>query len=581
MSNFAFLKEFEKEIKTLKSVGGDVETGRYWISFGNYVLNRVLSGEFSRGIAQGTGMMVAGFSGCLPAGEQVRIYQLRSLVTASASSQWVIDEATKITESVEYTVNAAWGDFNHIAELQHFYTADEFKIRFGTTYESIALPEHSSTLYVVLEKHCSGYSEMVNIETLVTPSQSPFLISTPDGFQAVTSTFIKSPRPIYRVATSDYAVRCSADHLFETKDGWVPANQLNLLDRVLTARGFQPVTECQWSPGHEVVYDFTVAHPNQRYWAGGGFSAHNTGKSFIAGNVIREAQQAGAFNLILDSENALDSDYLTKIGVKYDSSILRKRVVKITDSWSLLRAFLDGYVSQYGDDLTNAPKIHITIDSLGFLMTDSDYDHANDGTFKADQGATKRLIKDLLKKLTHAIAGMNITYVCTDQVYQARAEQIMAGTAINGAVLNEQVKFAFHQIAYLSRLKLKDDKTKLVTGIRLKVAAAKTRFTQPFGQIELEVPYETGIDPFNGLLEVAVSLGVVEKRGSRYVVAGETNTWFSKDFAAVANDVLVRCELLRDATINVDTGLELEAPEPAKHFERQKRVAEDLLTSEE
>lgn len=79
MANFSFLKDFEKEIKSLKSVGGDVESGRYWISFGNYVLNRVLSGDFRKGIAQGTGMMVAGFSGCLPAGEKVRVYKMRTL----------------------------------------------------------------------------------------------------------------------------------------------------------------------------------------------------------------------------------------------------------------------------------------------------------------------------------------------------------------------------------------------------------------------------------------------------------------------------------------------------------------------
>jgi RecA/RadA recombinase len=363
-----FLKDFEKEIKALKSVGGDVESGRYWISFGNYVLNRVLSGDFHKGIAQGTGMMVCGFSG--------------------------------------------------------------------------------------------------------------------------------------------------------------------------------------------------------------------TGKSFIAGNVIREAQGAGAFNLIIDSENALDEDYLTKVGVDYSNGILRKRVVKITDTWSLLRAFLDGYVADYGDDLANAPKVHITIDSLGFLVTDSDYDNANDGTYKADQGATKKMIKDLLKKLTHAIAGMNITYLCTDQVYQARSEQIMAGTAINGAVLNEQVKFAFHQIAYLSRLKLKDDKTKEITGIRLKIAAAKTRYTRPFGQIELEVPYETGIDPFNGLLEVALSLGVIQRKGARYVIDGQENTWFAKDFETVANEVLGRCAALKDASIHVDTGLEQADSEKAVPFSSVKRLAAEMSSAD-
>lgn len=87
MTKFAFLKDFEKEIKSLKSVGGDIETGKYWISFGNYVLNRVLSGEFDKGIAQGTGMMVAGFSGCLPAGEQVRVYKMNTITRTTETKQ--------------------------------------------------------------------------------------------------------------------------------------------------------------------------------------------------------------------------------------------------------------------------------------------------------------------------------------------------------------------------------------------------------------------------------------------------------------------------------------------------------------
>lgn len=310
-----------------------------------------------------------------------------------------------------------------------------------------------------------------------------------------------------------------------------------------------------------------------------GFSS--SGKSFIAGNVIREAQQQGAFNFIIDSENALDADYLEKVGVKYDDTVLRKRVVKITDTWALLRSFLDGYIADYGDDLLNAPKIHITIDSLGFLLTDSDYDHAADGTYRADQGATKRQLKDLLKKLVHAVAGMNITFLCTDQPYQARQEHILNGTSINGAVINEQVKFAFHQILYISKLKLKDDKTKSVTGIRMKVTAAKTRFTRPFGFVEIEVPYESGIDPYNGLLDAAVAVGVVEKRGSRFALAGSDSTWYSKDFSKYQEEVLKRCEALDDVHLEIDTG-HAEAPPPTPiAFDRQKALAAMLAGGED
>lgn len=470
-----------------------------------------------------------------------------------------------------------------LAELHFFYPMQDISKMLNTHAQILEQgvdmfePALHARIAALFEAHCWERSEKIPVEQLSTLSPDhPLLVDTPDGFQQILTFWNKKSRPIHKLTSDTYQIRCSNDHLIETPDGWRFAQSLIEGDRVIVKGGIQRIKTNEVQPA-ELVYDFEVGHDNHRYWCNG-FSSHNTGKSFIAGNVIREAQQSGAFNLILDSENALDEEYLTKIGVNYDETILRKRVVKITDAWSLIRAFLDGYISEYGDDLQSAPRVHITIDSLGFLMTDSDYDNAMNGEYKADQGASKKMIKDLLKKITHSVAGMNITYLCTDQVYQARSEQIMAGTAINGAVLNEQVKFAFHQIAYLSRLKLKDAKTSEITGIRLKIAAAKTRFTKPFGQIELEVPYETGIDPFNGLLEVAVALGVVEKRGARYCIAGQERTWFAKDFGDVADEVLALCVAVgSDASINVDTGLEQDIPPAPEPFGKQKNLANQLL----
>ena len=46
-----------------------------------------------------------------------------------------------------------------------------------------------------------------------------------------------------------------------------------------------------------------------------------SGKSFVASNLIREAQKMGANILVLDSENALDDDFVTKIGVNVEDDV--------------------------------------------------------------------------------------------------------------------------------------------------------------------------------------------------------------------------------------------------------------------
>ena len=37
------------------------------------------------------------------------------------------------------------------------------------------------------------------------------------------------------------------------------------------------------------------------------------GKSFLAANLVKAAQQAGAYCLVIDSEHALDDDFMSKI----------------------------------------------------------------------------------------------------------------------------------------------------------------------------------------------------------------------------------------------------------------------------
>ena len=57
------------------------------------------------------------------------------------------------------------------------------------------------------------------------------------------------------------------------------------------------------------------------------------GKSFLACNMIKQAQDEGAFILALDSENALDIEFLTKIGVNVsdETKFLKMDVGTIED----------------------------------------------------------------------------------------------------------------------------------------------------------------------------------------------------------------------------------------------------------
>jgi recombination protein RecA len=269
-----------------------------------------------------------------------------------------------------------------------------------------------------------------------------------------------------------------------------------------------------------------------------------SGKSFIIGNAVKSAQDAGAFILVIDSENALDDDYMSKIGVNVHDNYMYKSVTTIPQVIKVVSSFIKGYTAEYGD-ADDAPPIFIAIDSLDMLSTESEAEHFAKGDSSSDQGLRAKQLKQMLRQFVQAIKGKNIAMAVTAQVYQATAQQILAGEGV--WVVNQAIRYALSQIILLTKLKLKDDK-KEVTGIRMKVEGFKTRFTKPFQTVTVEVPYDTGMDPLSGLLEAAVNLGVVEKRGSRYAYVGDEKTWYEKDMDA--KEILTRAEALSNVYLS-------------------------------
>ena len=109
------------------------------------------------------------------------------------------------------------------------------------------------------------------------------------------------------------------------------------------------------------------------------------GKSYIASNLIAAAQKAGAFCLVIDSENALDNDFVTKIGVDVNNNYKYYSVATIPEVTKIVSSFLKRYRESITDSV-DAPQVLIVIDSLDMLMTETEMVHFNKGDTKGDQG---------------------------------------------------------------------------------------------------------------------------------------------------------------------------------------------------
>lgn len=265
------------------------------------------------------------------------------------------------------------------------------------------------------------------------------------------------------------------------------------------------------------------------------------GKSFIAANLVRSAQESGAIVLVVDSENALDDEFVGKIGVDVDKDYFYASVTTVSQVTKVVSRFLKGYKAEHGTD-ESAPHAFILIDSLDMLMTDTELEHYEKGNQKGDQGQRNKQLKAMLRTFVQDVKNINVTLVFTSQVY--KNQDVMNGEGL--WIVSDAVKYSASQIVLLSKLKLKDKTANEVTGIRMKCEGYKTRFTKPFQTVVVEVPYETGMDPFSGLLEVAIALGVVNKKGSRYIMEGQEASWYSHEIEKYAKDIMDRCEALLD-----------------------------------
>lgn len=273
-----------------------------------------------------------------------------------------------------------------------------------------------------------------------------------------------------------------------------------------------------------------------------------SGKSFIIGNLIREAQKDGAFILVIDSENALDDEYMEKIGVDTQNNYMYKSVTTISQVSQIVSSFIKGYRNEYGTSET-APKVFIAVDSLNMLMTDSELENYQKGDPKGDQGQQVKQTKAMLKTFVQDIKNLNIAMAVTTHVY--RNQDIKNGEGV--WIVNDAVRFSLSQVILVTKLRLKGENAGTFDGIVMRCNAFKTRFAKPFQTVEIEVPYDTGIDPCSGLVEVGVSLGVISKKGSRYSITGEDESWFSRDVEKYAERIMQLIEQKEDAYFNIQT----------------------------
>jgi hypothetical protein len=213
-------------------------------------------------------------------------------------------------------------------------------------------------------------------------------INTPDGFVVADSFIEKGLRNCKYIETdSGKNVISSYDHLLKTSEnGFTKTNDLTIGDTLITINGEEKISVIT-EIGRMKVYDVGVNSVNHSFYSND-IVSHNSGKSFLLTNAMKCAQQQdNAFVLAIDSENALDYNYLQRVGVDISPERFQPvNVITVQDVVTVISEFIDGYIETYGRYNKDAPKVFVALDSISMLLTEAENDNFESGIQKGDQG---------------------------------------------------------------------------------------------------------------------------------------------------------------------------------------------------
>ena len=243
--------------------------------------------------------------------------------------------------------------------------------------------------------------------------------------------------------------------------------------------------------------------PNNKITAFAGESA--TGKTFFVLGVLKTFldQNPDGGVIYFDTEAAVTKKMMTDRGI----DVKRVAIVEpqsIEEFRTQAVRMLDSYIE--GDE---QPPMMMILDSLGMLSSEKELADTAEG--KNTRDMTKaQLLRGTFRVLSLKLAKANVPLLVTNHVYDVVGAYVPTKEISGGSGL----KYAASSICMLTKKKDKDGTD--VVGNIIKVRMHKSRFTKENKDVSVKLSYDSGLDRYYGLLDLAEKYDIIKKVSTRY-----------------------------------------------------------------